>query len=271
MIERKVGLLGAGNMGEALIQGLIQGQVVARSNLRASDPREDRLAMLRTSHGIETTADNAALVTWSDVVVLAVKPQVVPQVLGQVGRLLGLEKLLVSIAAGVPISRLAEHVPVNTRIVRAMPNTPAIVLAGATALASGPHATADDVSTARSLFEAVGRCAVLDEGLIDAATGLSGSGPAYVMLILEALADGGVWMGLPREVAVTLAAQTLYGAAKLQLETKTHPGKLKDLVTSPGGTTIAGVHALEAGGLRSTIMNAVAAATRRAQELGRDR
>jgi pyrroline-5-carboxylate reductase len=163
---------------------------------------------------------------------------------------------------------LEARLPAGTHVVRAMPNTAAIALAGATGISAGSRATAADLAAARSLFEAVGAVAVLDEGLLDAVTGLSGSGPAYVMLVIEALADGGVKMGLPRETALLLAAQTVYGSAKLLLETKEHPARLKDMVTSPAGTTIAGLHALESGGLRPTLIDAVERATRRSQELG---
>ncbi|HSQ67005.1 MAG TPA: pyrroline-5-carboxylate reductase, partial [Polyangiaceae bacterium] len=176
--------------------------------------------------------------------------------------------LVISVAAGVTLAALEAKLP-DVRIVRAMPNTAAIVLAGATAIAPGSHATEADVEVARLLFEAVGRVVVLEEASLDAVTGLSGSGPAYVMLMIEAMADGGVKVGLHRDTALLLAAQTVYGSAKLLLETGEHPGRIKDQVTSPGGTAIAGLHTLEAGGLRRTLIDAVEAATLRAGELGR--
>jgi len=175
---------------------------------------------------------------------------------------------VISVAAGATIARIATPLAAGVRIIRAMPNTPAMVLRGATALAGGPHATEDDMASAEAIFCAVGRCVRVPESAMDAVTGLSGSGPAYVMLFLEALADGGVRAGLPRDVALQLAAQTLLGSAALQLETGLHPGVLKDQVTSPGGTTIAGVAALEAGGLRAAVIDAVHAATARAAALG---
>jgi pyrroline-5-carboxylate reductase len=178
------------------------------------------------------------------------------------------EQLVISIAAGVPIAAIEAILPSGSRVVRAMPNTAAIVLASATGVAAGSRATAEDVTSAKALFEAVGRVVVVDESSLDAVTGLSGSGPAYVMMVIEALADGGVKVGLTREAALLLAAQTVYGSAKLQLETKEHPARLRDMVTSPGGTTIAGVHALESGGLRPALINAVERATLRSQELG---
>ena len=201
-------------------------------------------------------------------VVIAVKPQIVDRILAPIAAALGEGDLVVSIAAGVPIEALEARLPAGARVVRTMPNTAAIALAGATAIAPGAHATAHDLEVARALFEAVGRCVVLDESLLDAVTGLSGSGPAYVMLMIEALADGGVKVGLGRDTALLLAAQTVYGAAKLQLETGEHPGRLKDMVTSPGGTAIAGLHTLEAGGLRRTLIDAVEVASMRSAELG---
>ena len=178
------------------------------------------------------------------------------------------DQLVISVAAGVPIEALEGRLPTGARVVRAMPNTPATVQAGATAIAGGAHAREDDVRVARELFEAVGRVVVLDESLLDAVTGLSGSGPAYVMLIIEALADGGVKVGLHRDTALLLAAQTVFGSAQLLLETGEHPGRLKDMVTSPGGTAIAGLHTLESGALRKTLIDAVESATKRAAELG---
>jgi pyrroline-5-carboxylate reductase len=175
---------------------------------------------------------------------------------------------MVSVAAGVSTAAIESKLPAGARVIRTMPNTAATVLAGATAICRGTHATDEDVALAERLFGAIGRSVVLDETLIDAVTGLSGSGPAYVMLIIEALADGGVKVGLHRDTALMLAAQTVFGSAKLLLETGEHPGRLKDMVTSPGGTAIAGLHTLEAGGLRTTLINAVEAATNRAAELG---
>jgi pyrroline-5-carboxylate reductase len=265
---QKIGMLGAGNMAGALIRGLLAAQTVAPENLRASDPREDRLRELGETHGIETTTFNDALTRWADVVVVAVKPQVLPGVLQQVGGELG-GKLLISIAAGVTTASLAALTAPGTRIIRTMPNTAAIALAGATALAAGPNASPDDLALGRELFDAVGRTVIVGEALLDAVTGLSGSGPAYVMLFIEGLADGGVRAGLPRDVALTLAAQTVFGAAKLLVEQGEHPARLKDMVTSPGGTTIAGVAELERVGIRHACISAVTAATQRSEELGR--
>jgi pyrroline-5-carboxylate reductase len=268
MQNKKIGFVGAGNMAGALIKGLLHSGTVTAAQIRASDVREERLAELARDHGISTTKDNAKLAEWADVVVLAVKPQVVDKVMIPIAEGLRPRALVISIAAGVPIESLEARLPEGTRVIRTMPNTAAIALAGATAIAPGTHASEEDLVTARRMFEATGRVVVLDESLLDAVTGLSGSGPAYVMLIIEALADGGVKVGLHRETALLLAAQTVYGSAKLLLETGEHPGRLKDMVTSPGGTAIAGLHTLEAGGLRTTLINAVESATRRSVELG---
>ncbi|WP_272424614.1 pyrroline-5-carboxylate reductase [Polyangium jinanense] len=268
MEERRIGFVGGGSMASALIRGLLHSAMVTPAQIRASDLKEQRLDELRQTYGIDTTDDNEALVRWADVVVIAVKPQIVDRILGAVAAGLKEGDVVISVAAGVPIEAIEARLPERTRVIRSMPNTAAIALAGATAIAPGSHATKDDLEVARALFEAVGRCVVLDESLIDAVTGLSGSGPAYVMLMIEALADGGVKVGLGRDTALLLAAQTVYGAAKLQLETGEHPGRLKDMVTSPGGTAIAGLHTLEAGGLRRTLIDAVEAATNRAGELG---
>jgi pyrroline-5-carboxylate reductase len=265
---RRIGFLGAGNMAAALIKGLLHGKVVPAERIIASDVKAERLEQLHGSHGIRTTADNHVLLRESDVVVLAVKPQVIDRVLTEVGADVRPDQLVVSVAAGVPIEALEGRLPRGSHVVRAMPNTPATVQAGATAIAGGSHAHEGDLLIARELFEAVGRVVVLDETLLDAVTGLSGSGPAYTMLIIEALADGGVKVGLHRDTALLLAAQTVFGSARLLLETGEHPGRLKDMVTSPGGTAIAGLHTLESGGLRRTLIDAVEVATKRSAELG---
>jgi pyrroline-5-carboxylate reductase len=263
-----IGFLGGGNMAGALILGLLQAGVVKASSIVVSDLREERLEHLKRQHGIRTTVDNRALLEESAVLVLAVKPQVVDKVLVAVGNYVKPGTLVVSIAAGISIAAIEARLPPGARVVRSMPNVAALALAGATAIAAGTHATDHDMAAATALFEAVGRVVTLDESLLDAVTGLSGSGPAYVMLIIDALADGGVKVGLDRETALLLAAQTVFGASKLLLDTGDHPGRLKDMVTSPGGTAIAGLHTLEAGALRRTLMDAVETATLRSAELG---
>jgi pyrroline-5-carboxylate reductase len=268
MQTRTVGFLGAGNMAGALIKGLLVAGVIEPHKIIASDVKDERLSALQKLHAIRVTRDNHELVRAADVLVLCVKPQVVDKVLGAIAADVRHESVVISVAAGVPLAALEARMPAGTRVVRSMPNMPAIALAGATAIAAGTHATGDDVAVARSLFEAVGRVVVLDEVLLDAVTGLSGSGPAYVLLIIEALADGGVKVGLHRDTALLLAAQTVFGSAKLLLETGEHPGRLKDMVTSPGGTAIAGLHTLESGALRKTLIDAVESATARSVALG---
>jgi pyrroline-5-carboxylate reductase len=265
---QKLGFLGAGNMAGALIRGLLQAGVVKPASIVASDVRAEHLDQLKATHGIRVTTDNHKLVKESAILVLAVKPQVIDKVLLAVGGDVRKETLVISIAAGVPIAAIESRLPEGTRVVRSMPNVAALALAGATAISAGTHATESDLLAATALFEAVGRVVTLDEMLMDAVTGLSGSGPAYVMLIIEALADGGVKVGLHRDTALLLAAQTVFGATKLLLDTGEHPGRLKDMVTSPGGTAIAGLHTLESGALRRTLMDAVESATRRSAELG---
>jgi len=256
-------------MAEALIRGLIRGGHIPAERVLASGPRRARLEELRTTYGIGVTPDNREVARGAEIVVLAVKPQILHKVLREVGDQIQPGALVISIAAGVHTESIESFLGETVRVVRAMPNVPATVGAGATAIAAGLRADEADLDTARAIFDAVGITIALDEGHLDAVTGLSGSGPAYIFLILEALADAGVKVGLSRRDALRLAAQTLMGSAKLLLETDEHPGRLRDMVTSPGGTAIAGLHTLEEGGLRTTLINAVETATKRAKELGR--
>ena len=265
---KKIGFLGGGNMGEALIRGIVKTGIVPPQELFVTDVRLDRLEELSRMYGLHTLSDNALLVRRVDVVILAVKPQILKAVLQEIAPATP-GKLLVSIAAGVSTTEIRRHLPAGTRLIRCMPNTPALVLEGATALARGRDLAPGDLETAQAIFEAVGRVVVLEEEHMDAVTGLSGSGPAYIALVVEALADGGVKVGLDRQTAMTLATQTVLGSARLLLETGAHPGQLKDMVTSPGGTSIAGIHTLETGGLRRTLIDAVERATLRSRELGR--
>lgn len=266
--EKRIAFLGGGQMAEAMIGGLLEGGLCQPDSLWASDPVADRCDRLKSQFGIRVGRDNRQAVSWSEIVILAVKPQVLSQVMQEVGTQLR-HTLVISIAAGVSIYAIRDQAGGLRRIIRAMPNTPALVREGMTALAFDPEISEDDRQTARFIFEAVGRVVSVEERLMDAVTGLSGSGPAYVFQAIEALADGGVKMGLPRQTAELLAAQTVLGAAKLVLQSGEHPAKLKDRVASPGGTTIAGLHRLEQGGFRATLMGAVEAATKRSQELGR--
>jgi pyrroline-5-carboxylate reductase len=256
-------------MAEALLRGLLDTGLVPAELLAATDVRAERTAQLTRQFGIAAHADNPRLVREADVVILAVKPQIMAAVLAEIAPAVTGQHLLISIAAGVSTTTIRAALGKDARIIRVMPNTPALVLQGATAIARGTNLGAEDLATAEAIFGAVGRVVVLDETLMDAVTGLSGSGPAYIAIVIEALADGGVKMGLDRATAMTLATQTVLGAAQLLAETGMHPGALKDMVSSPGGTTIAGIAALEEGGLRTTLIRAVERATLRSRELGR--
>jgi len=261
----KLGFIGAGAMGGAIIRGLLAKRTVARENLIYYDPDpacQKRMDKLR----VEAALDNPEVMR-AQVVVLAVKPQLLAPVLAGIKDFARPHHLLISIAAGTPLAVLEAALP-ESRFIRAMPNTPALVGAGMTCLAPGSRATPEDTALALGLFQAVGQAAVVEERLMDAVTGLSGSGPAFVALFIEALADGGVKAGLPRSLAHNMAVQTVLGTAKLMREEDLHPGRLKDLVASPGGTTIEGLHVLENGGFRGLVMSAVAAAAVRAKELG---
>ncbi|MFE8597630.1 pyrroline-5-carboxylate reductase [Archangium violaceum] len=268
MLEQTIAFLGAGNMAEALIKGLLRAGNAKPESIIATGRRGERLEMLQRTYGVRTTQDNLAAVREADVVVLSVKPQALDKVLVQVATAVDPHKLIISVAAGVPIAAMERRLGAGARIIRTMPNTPSLVGMGACALSPGEHASEEDLAVATRIFQSVGTTTVVDENLLDAVTGLSGSGPAYIFLIIEALSDAGVKVGLPRYTALKLAAQTVLGSAQLLIETGAHPGQLKDQVTSPGGTAIAGLHTLEAGGLRTTLINAVEAATRRARELG---
>ena len=272
--QRRIGFLGAGAMGQALAGGLLAAGH-PREALAAADAAPERREQIAQSLGIATHADNAALVAARDMLVLAVKPHHVGDVLRGLGDAPGLDDdalrrpLWVSIAAGVSIARLAADLPSGARIVRAMPNTPALIGAGATAFAAGPHAEAADRAAARGLFESVGRVwEAAEEAQLDAVTGLSGSGPAYVFVFLEALVEAAVAEGLPREAAHELACQTVLGASRLAQESGRSPAELTAQVTSPGGTTLAGLERLDAEGFRAAVAAAVAAAPRRSRELG---
>jgi pyrroline-5-carboxylate reductase len=268
---KRIGFIGAGAMAEALVGGLVAAGTPADC-ISAADPDPARRGSVGERFGIATTPDNAEVVRASDVVVLAVKPGAVAPVLEALRANPEIDvaaPLWVSIAAGVTLGRLEAGLSVEARIVRAMPNTPAQVQAGATAFCGNGRAAESDRDAARALFDSVGSSwEAPSEELLDAVTGLSGSGPAYVFVFLEALGEAGVRVGLPREAATDLAIHTVFGAAKLALESGRHPTQLKDQVTSPGGTTVAGLERLEAGGLRAAVYEAVAAATRRSRELG---
>jgi pyrroline-5-carboxylate reductase len=254
-------------MATALIRGMLRAGVTDAGSVCASDPVAAARAALGEETGIAVHESNAEVVRQSDVLLLAVKPQSMAQVLTELRPMVSAEHLVISIAAGVSLATLEGGLGSGVRLARVMPNTPALIGAGASGYCLGRHARGADESVVKSCLASVGQAHRVPESLLDAVTGLSGSGPAFVYVIIEALSDGGVRVGLPRDVATSLAAQTVLGAAQMVLETGTHPGVLKDQVASPGGTTIAGLHALERGGVRAALIDAVEAATRRSAEL----
>ncbi len=266
--EKKIGIIGTGNMGEALIDGLIHSRSSVPENIICSDIRKEKLKSVREKYGIISKTNNADVVKASDIIIYAIKPQIMTNILKETADYLDSSKIIISIAAGVPLSSIESCLNMELRLVRVMPNIAASVKEGASAIAPGDHVLKNDLQVAKAVFDSVGKSVIIEESLMDAITGLSGSGPAYIFLIVDALADAGVKMGLSRDDSLFLSSQTVLGAAKLLMDTKEHPGKLKDKVTSPGGTAIAGLHTLEEGGLRTTLINAVEAATNRSKELG---
>jgi len=263
-----IGFLGAGRMATALAKGFVKAGLVTGKQIIASDVSEAARAAFAKEVGAKITASNADVAKFAEVLILAVKPDQVIGVLVDIREGFTAKHLLISIAAGVPIAKLEAGLNPNAKVIRVMPNTPALVGASASAFAKGSSATAADAALAQELFASVGIAYQMKESLLDAVTGLSGSGPAYVYQFIEALSDGGVAAGLPRDVATKLAAQTVLGAARMVLETGQHPGALKDMVTSPGGTTIEGLHELEKGRLRGTVISAVRAAAEKSKKLG---
>ncbi len=263
-----IGFLGAGRMGTALAKGFIQAGLVTAKQIIASDPVVSARAAFGKETGAKLTTSNIEVTGFARVLFLAVKPDQTAGVMADIRRRFTPQHLLISIAAGVPIAKLEAGLNAGARIIRVMPNTPALVGESATAYALGKSASAADGELAQRFFSSVGVAFPVKESLLDAVTGLSGSGPAYVYLMIEALSDGGVAAGLPRDVATKLAAQTVLGSARMVLETGQHPGALKDMVTSPGGTTIEGLHELEKGKVRAALMNAVRAATEKSKRLG---
>ena len=269
MIEnQKIAFLGAGNMAEALIAGILQAKLFEPDCVLATDISSSRLEVVKDRYQIQVGSENLDAVLWADIIILCVKPQVMDEVLSDIQSGLSDKQLVISVAAGVSMQGIQDKIGDAIPLVRAMPNTPAVIQEGVTALAGCRGLSLENLKIAQSIFESVGKVVFVDESLMNAVTGLSGSGPAYVYLAIEALIDGGVRVGLPRTVAHTLAVQTVLGAAKMVRETGEHPAVLKDRVTSPGGTTIAGLQQLEEGRLRATLIAAVEAATHRSSELG---
>eukprot|EP00123_Amoebidium_parasiticum_P017931 comp24036_c0_seq1/m.43036 comp24036_c0_seq1/g.43036 ORF comp24036_c0_seq1/g.43036 comp24036_c0_seq1/m.43036 type:complete len:303 (-) comp24036_c0_seq1:406-1314(-) len=268
MLKGNFGFLGAGMMAEAVLRGMLSAQLTTVDNVWVSDVSTERRELM-TELGVHVTPDNVQVVAHCDVILVAVKPDKVREVLTECKQHTSKSKLFVSIAAGVTLETLQSCLPATSRIIRVMPNTPCLVGASATAYALGYAATEEDGQTVATIFGSTGVAKEVPESMMDAVTGLSGSGPAYVFMFIEALADGGVRMGLPRDVARSLAAQTVFGSAKMVLENpKIHAAEFRNRVESPGGTTIAGSHALENGQFRGTVINAVVAATERCTQLG---
>lgn len=266
---KKIGFIGSGKMATALAQGLIKASFTTADSVVGYDIYEGARDAFKKNSGGETTDSLEKLVKESEILFLSVKPQQMVEVLDELSPMIQEKHLVISIAAGIPISTFLSHLGDSCRIVRVMPNTPALVGEGASAFSIGGKATTEDSKLVLELLSTVGYATEVPEKLLDAVTGLSGSGPAYVYQIIEALSDGGVQVGLPREIALKLAAQTVLGAARMVLQTNEHPGVLKDAVTSPGGTTITGLQTLESHGLRSALMKAVENATLKSIELGK--
>lgn len=267
--DKQIAIIGTGNMGEALVSGLIGSKSSKPKNIICTDIQRDKLNEIKAAYKVRTTTNNLKAVKESDIIIYSVKPQIMAATLVETAAGLDMSKLVISIAAGVPLAAMEACISKDLRLIRVMPNIAAAVKEAATAIAAGAHATKEDVELALEIFNSIGKSIFIKENyLMDAITGLSGSGPAYIFLIVDALADAGVKMGLARQDSIFLAAQTVLGAAKLLIETQEHPGQLKDRVTSPGGTAIAGLATLESGGLRTTLINAVEAATHRSRELG---
>jgi pyrroline-5-carboxylate reductase len=264
---RKLGIIGAGKVGEALATGISRRGLVPAEDIVLSDPSATHRAELEAKTGFRVIPDNREVARLSDTIILSVKPKDIEEVVAEISPELGPKKLLVSVAAGVSLELLESTAPAGVPIIRTMPNMAVAIGEGMSVLSPGAHVGKDDLAWAVELFRSVGRALVLDEQYMDAVTGLSGSGPAYVYIIIESLADGGLKLGLPRDVAIELAAQTVLGAARNVLITGEHPAKLKDQVTTPAGTTIEGILELEAGGLRLTLINAVVKAAERAAQL----
>ncbi len=269
MKNQTIAVVGAGHMAGALIGGMVRSKLVPARSIVAARRSADALAELQKKWGVRTTTDNRKAVAEADIVMLAVKPQMAKKVMEDLAGAVRTDQLVISVMAGVTTAAINKALRVDCPVVRAMPNTPCLVDAGATAIAAGAHAGDKDLARAEAVFASVGLVATLPESALDAVTGLSGSGPVYIYMVIEAMIDGGVKMGIPRAIAAKLAAQTVYGAAKLVLETGKHPAILKDEVTTPGGTAISAIHVLESRGLRSVLIDGVVAATNRSSELSK--
>lgn len=265
--DKKIAVLGAGKLGETLIKGLLEAGVINTANVRITAGHQQRLDQWRERFNIEGSLSNKAAAATADVIILAVKPQTVPVVMSEIGDELKSSQILISVAASVSTAFIEKHLAAPVPVIRAMPNTPCLLKKGMTGIAAGRNASREHLEVAKFIFDAVGRTIVADEKHMDAITGLSASGPAFIYIVIESLAEAGVKVGLPRDIATELAAQTVVGSGSMVLETAEHPAKLKDMVTTPAGCTIDGILELEEGGLRVTLIKAVVKATQRAKEL----
>jgi pyrroline-5-carboxylate reductase len=270
MDQFDIGFIGGGNMGEALVKGLLAAKLFAADGVRVFDVSSSRTEHLKATYGIRVGSSIAEVAAASKVIVLAVKPQTMLEIMKELRLNFENSPLIISIAAGIPLSTLTDNLPTGASVIRVMPNTPALIQEGASALSRGASVSDQQMQTAMALFKAVGMAVEVEEKCMDAVTGLSGSGPAYVLMLLESLIDGGVLMGLPRPVARDLIVQTMLGTVRMVHETGKHPAELKDMITSPAGTTIHGLKLLEEMGVRGALMGAVEAATLRSIELGLD-
>jgi pyrroline-5-carboxylate reductase len=267
LARKKIAVIGAGKLGETLIKALLEAEVVNADQITATARHPETVERKAKAYGIRGTTNNAEAARGADVVILSVKPQVMDEALASIRKSVGKGTVVISTAASVPTARIEKGLAPGVPVVRTMPNTPCLIRSGMTGISAGKSARREHLALAEQIFSALGRVLILDERYMDAVTGLSASGPAFMYVVLESLAEGGVKVGLPREVATELAAQTMLGAAKMVLETREHPAKLKDVVTTPAGCTIDGLLELEAGGLRVTLIKTVVQATKRASEL----
>lgn len=265
--DRRIGIIGLGKIGEALISGLLSSSTVKPSNLFGADIRRNRVEEVSARYKIKCFSDNRILAREADTIIIAVRPKDVKKVLKDIAEVLSGDHLIITLAAAVPIEYLAKRLPEGIPIIRVMPNIAVLVREGMTAMALGPNVEEDHVKVAARIFESVGRVVIVEEEYMNAVTGLSGSGPAYIYVVIEALTEAGVKVGIARETALLLAAQTALGAAKMVLETNEHPARLKDMVTTPGGVTIEGLLQLEEGKVRMAFINAVVSATEKSKEL----
>lgn len=265
--NKKLCILGTGNIGDAILSGILSASLYKKGDIIVSDISEDRLSNIRTQHGIEAINNNIEACTSSRIIIIAVKPGTIKSLVEEISGSISESHVIVSVAAGVSIKKIQGWLKKDVPIIRVMPNTPVVVREGITAISPGPGVKDNDLSVIKKVFDSVGKTIIIGEEYLNAVTGLSGSGPAYIFTIIEALSDGGVKAGLPRNTATLLAAQTTLGAAKMVLATGEHTGSLRDRVTSPGGTTIEGLYRLEVAGIRAALISAVDQAAKRAEEL----